>query len=162
MSEVMEAVVCHGPYDYQIERVPVPEPGPGAALVKVDAVGICASDIKCYHGAVKFWGDEHRPAYAEREVIPGHEFAGTVVSIDQEASRAVGRGRRGPRRLGADSPLLEMPLLPEGPVLDVRTARPVRLQTTHARGDGLLYGLSARGNCAPDLGRRPCPPRRVR
>ncbi len=86
MSPSMRAVVCHGPYDYQLEDVPVPVPGPGSALVRVEAVGICASDLKCYHGAAKFWGDEHRPAYTERGVIPGHEFVGTVVELDQEAS----------------------------------------------------------------------------
>ena len=92
MPELMQAVVCHGPRDYQLEQVPVPEPGPGSALVRVEAVGICASDLKCYHGAVKFWGDEHRPAYAERDVIPGHEFAGTVVSLDQQARERWGIG----------------------------------------------------------------------
>ena len=53
----MQAVVCHGPEDYRLEEVPVPVPGPGEALVRVEAVGICASDLKCYHGATKFWGD---------------------------------------------------------------------------------------------------------
>ena len=64
----------------------MPEPGPGEALVKVEAVGICASDLKCYHGAAKFWGDENRPAWAETEVIPGHEFVGRVVELDDEAA----------------------------------------------------------------------------
>ncbi len=86
VPEKMRAVVCHAPQDYQIEDVPVPAPGPGEALVKVEAVGICASDLKCYHGAVKFWGDENRPAWAETEVIPGHEFVGTVVQLDDEAA----------------------------------------------------------------------------
>ncbi|WP_205862201.1 erythritol/L-threitol dehyrogenase [Planosporangium thailandense] len=83
----MQAVVCHGPMDYRLEEVPVPKPGPGEALVKVEAVGICASDLKAYHGAAKFWGDENRPAWAETEVIPGHEFTGTIVSLDDEAAK---------------------------------------------------------------------------
>ena len=94
MPDFMPAVVCHGPHDYQVRTGPGPQPGPGGALVKVEAVGICASDLKCYHGAPKFWGDEHRPAYAETEVIPGHEFAGTVVGIDEEARGPVGRQYR--------------------------------------------------------------------
>ena len=96
MPERMQAVVCRGPYDYQLEEVMVPEPGPGGVLVKVEAVGICASDLKCYHGAAKFWGDDHRPPYAERDVIPGHEFAGTVVSLDDGAGerRGIGVGDR--------------------------------------------------------------------
>jgi threonine dehydrogenase-like Zn-dependent dehydrogenase len=87
MSETMQAVVCHGPKDYRLEEVPVPTLGPGQALVRVEAVGICASDLKCYQGAAKFWGDGNRPAWAETDVIPGHEFAGEIVDLDDEASR---------------------------------------------------------------------------
>ena len=86
MSETMQAVVCHGPKDYRLEEVPVPKLGRGQALVRVEAVGICASDLKCYQGAAKFWGDENRPAWAETEVIPGHEFGGEIVDIDDEAA----------------------------------------------------------------------------
>ena len=86
IPEEMLAVICHGPEDYRLKEVAVPRPGPGEALVKVEAVGICASDLKCYHGAAKFWGDENRPAYAETEVIPGHEFVGTVVEVDEAAA----------------------------------------------------------------------------
>jgi erythritol/L-threitol dehydrogenase len=81
----MRAVVVHGPGDYRLEQRPVPLPGDGELLLRVDAVGICASDLKCYHGAAKFWGDEHRPAWAERDRIPGHEFVGTIVAGDAAA-----------------------------------------------------------------------------
>ncbi|MCW3816870.1 alcohol dehydrogenase catalytic domain-containing protein [Micromonospora sp. DR5-3] len=87
MPETMRAVVCHGPKDYRLEEVPVPVPGPGEALVRVEAVGICASDLKCYHGATKFWGDQTRPAWAQTEVVPGHEFVGEIVQLD-DAARA--------------------------------------------------------------------------
>nr|WP_115787723.1 alcohol dehydrogenase catalytic domain-containing protein [Arthrobacter silvisoli] len=82
----MAAVVCHGPENYTLEDVPVPSPGPGEMLIRVEAVGVCASDVKCYHGAPKFWGDENRPAWAQRGIIPGHEFVGTVVAADQNAT----------------------------------------------------------------------------
>jgi threonine dehydrogenase-like Zn-dependent dehydrogenase len=90
IPEKMKAVICHGPENYALEEVVVPLPGPGEALVKVEAVGICASDLKCYHGAAKFWGDENRPAWAETEAIPGHEFTGTVVQLDDEAAERWG------------------------------------------------------------------------
>lgn len=86
LPTVMQAVVCRGPRDYRLEEVPVPTPGPGAALVRVQAVGICASDLKCYAGATKFWGDDQRPAWVERDVVPGHEFVGEVVALDDEAA----------------------------------------------------------------------------
>jgi erythritol/L-threitol dehydrogenase len=82
VTETMQAVVVHGPGDYRLERVPLPDPQPGELLVRVEAVGICASDLKCYHGAVKYWGDDTRPATTDRDVIPGHEFVGTVVNVD--------------------------------------------------------------------------------
>jgi len=81
----MQAIVCFGPEDYQWVERAVPTPGPGEALIKVEAVGICASDLKCYHGATKFWGDDTRPAWAETDVVPGHEFTGIVISADQQA-----------------------------------------------------------------------------
>ena len=60
----------------------MPVPGPGEALVKVQAVGICASDLKCYHGAPMYWGDGPVPPNVDLLVIPGHEFVGEIVAID--------------------------------------------------------------------------------
>ncbi len=54
-------------------------------MLRVEAVGICASDLKCYDGAAKFWGDANRPAWAETEVVPGHEITGRVVELDDLA-----------------------------------------------------------------------------
>lgn len=85
LPETMQAVVCHGPEDYRLETLAVPARGPGEVLVRVEAVGICASDLKCYHGAAKFWGDENRPAWAETDAVPGHEITGRVVELDDEA-----------------------------------------------------------------------------
>lgn len=96
VPSTMQAVVCHGPADYRLEELPVPEPGRGEALIRVEATGICASDLKCYHGAPKFWGDDDRAAWAESEVVPGHEFVGVVVALDDSA-RARWNVREGDR-----------------------------------------------------------------
>jgi len=40
----MLAIVAHGPRDYPVEDVPVPDAAPGEAIVEVDAVGICPRD----------------------------------------------------------------------------------------------------------------------
>lgn len=90
LPETMQAVLCHGPRDYRLETLPVPTRGDGEVLLRVEAVGICASDLKCYHGAAKFWGDENRPAWAETQAVPGHEITGRVVELDDAA-----RGRWG-------------------------------------------------------------------
>ncbi|MGD1037489.1 MAG: galactitol-1-phosphate 5-dehydrogenase [Roseiarcus sp.] len=72
MPNLMEAAVLHAPGDLRIERVPVPsELGPGDALVKVIAAGVCGSDI----GRVMTSGTYNFPT------IPGHELAGVVVDL---------------------------------------------------------------------------------
>ena len=82
----MRAVVCHAPFDYRLERVAVPLPGPLEILTKVEAVGICAGDVKTYHGAPSLWGDAEQPAWIKAPVIPGHEFVGRVVALGEGAA----------------------------------------------------------------------------
>jgi 2-desacetyl-2-hydroxyethyl bacteriochlorophyllide A dehydrogenase len=81
----MDAVVCHGPEDYRLERLPVPEPGRGEILLRSEAVGICGSDVKCFGGAPMFWGDDTRTGYCQPPVVPGHEFVGRVAALDDVA-----------------------------------------------------------------------------
>jgi len=77
----MKALVVYAPGDYRLTEVAVPKPGDDEILVKVEACGICAGDLKAYHGAPSFWGGEGNPAYIKAPMTPGHEFLGTVVSI---------------------------------------------------------------------------------
>lgn len=44
----MRTAVLYGKEDIRIEDRPVPEPGPGQMLVKIDYVGICGTDIEFY------------------------------------------------------------------------------------------------------------------
>jgi threonine dehydrogenase-like Zn-dependent dehydrogenase len=81
LPKTMQAIVCHGPEDYRLEEWAVPRPGPEEVIIRVQSVGICASDLKCYQGAALFWGDEHRQGYCQPPVIPGHEFVGEVVAL---------------------------------------------------------------------------------
>jgi threonine dehydrogenase-like Zn-dependent dehydrogenase len=78
--------MCRGPQDYRLEEVPLPEAGPGEVVIKINACGVCASDIKCYTGAPLFWGDENRKPYVEAPVIAGHEFIGEVVQLGEGAA----------------------------------------------------------------------------
>ncbi|ARK32490.1 MDR/zinc-dependent alcohol dehydrogenase-like family protein [Halalkalibacter krulwichiae] len=79
----MKAVVAYSPGDYRLETVPVPTIEAGEMLVKVEACGICAGDLKAYDGAPSFWGDEEQPAYIKAPMIPGHEFIGHVVALGE-------------------------------------------------------------------------------
>jgi len=83
LPEKMKAVVAYAPGDYRLETVDVPRAGPGEMVIKVEACGICAGDLKAYGGAPSFWGDEFQPPYIKAPVIPGHEFIGHVVELGE-------------------------------------------------------------------------------
>ncbi|MNG80050.1 D-arabitol-phosphate dehydrogenase [compost metagenome] len=83
IPETMKAVVAYAPKDYRLEQVAVPKIGPQEILVKVEACGICAGDVKAFEGAASFWGDEKQPAYIKAPMIPGHEFIGYVVGYGE-------------------------------------------------------------------------------
>lgn len=89
-TEMMRAVVCHGPYDYRVETIARPAPGPSEILVKVGAAGICASDMKCYTGGALFWGRDGAGGYCEAPVVAGHEFAGHVAALGEGAAERHG------------------------------------------------------------------------
>ena len=86
----MQAVVCHAPKDYRLERVPRPSAGPLELVIEIVACGICASDCKCHSGAAMFWGGEGKPAWVKAPVIAGHEFFGKVVEIGPGAAAHFG------------------------------------------------------------------------
>lgn len=77
----MNAVVAYAPGDYRLEQVETPRAGDGEMILKVEACGICAGDVKAYHGAKSFWGGDGNPPYIKAPMIPGHEFVGHVVEI---------------------------------------------------------------------------------
>lgn len=56
-----------------IDEVPVPRPGPGDVLVKIEACGVCHTDL---HAAEGDWPVKPQPPF-----IPGHEGVGTVVAV---------------------------------------------------------------------------------
>lgn len=63
----MEAVIFRGPEDFGLEEVETPKCPKGGVLIKVEAVGLCGSDVRTFssgHFAVT-------PPY-----ILGHEAAG--------------------------------------------------------------------------------------
>lgn len=84
----MRAIVNYGPLDYRLENVPDPIPGPEEVVIRVKASGLCASDLKCYHGGPSFW--QGNPPYVKPPVIPGHEFVGEVVALGEGAKEKYG------------------------------------------------------------------------
>ena len=57
----------------EIRELPVPEPGPGQLLVRMEASGLCHTDIHAAHGD---W-----PAKPTVPYVPGHEGVGIVEAL---------------------------------------------------------------------------------
>jgi len=66
----MAAASLDGPHAVSVTRRLVPEPGPGEVRVRVEACGICGSDLHFYHRGPLF-----------PSTSPGHEMAGVVDTI---------------------------------------------------------------------------------
>jgi propanol-preferring alcohol dehydrogenase len=83
MNTMKAAVVPMLGSPLEIQDLPVPEPGPGHVLVRMQASGICHSDI---HAARGDWPVKPQPPF-----IPGHEGIGIVEKVgDGAAAREVG------------------------------------------------------------------------
>lgn len=75
----MKAVVIEKPFQATIVDCATPSIAPNQVLVRVGAVGICASDVEVYEGT--------RPAdYVRYPCQPGHEWAGTVAAVGSEVA----------------------------------------------------------------------------
>lgn len=87
IPKTMKALVVYGKGDYRFEpEYPTPECGPDDIIIKTEACGVCASDLKCQHGGGKFWGDEVQEAWVKPPFIPGHEFYGRVVQVGENVT----------------------------------------------------------------------------
>lgn len=71
--EMMKAAVLTGPRTIVIKDVPVPEMGPGLLKIRVNACGVCGSDIHMWKSG-KGWNPNH-----QGDFYMGHEFCGTVT-----------------------------------------------------------------------------------
>ena len=78
----MHAVTFQAPGEVRVEERPDPEPAaPDDAVVKVEATGICGSDLHIYHGRVAI----------EPGFVIGHEYVGEVIAAGDAVSEvAVG------------------------------------------------------------------------
>lgn len=87
IPKTMKALVAYGKDDYRLERdYPTPVCGSDDIIIKTEACGICAGDLKCSHGAAMFWGDETQPAWVKPPFIPGHEFFGRIVQMGENVT----------------------------------------------------------------------------
>lgn len=67
----MKALVYTRPKELQLQELPAPQPAAAEVLLRIDAVGICGSDLHAWHG---------RDPRRKPGLVLGHEFVGTVVA----------------------------------------------------------------------------------
>lgn len=77
----MKAAQVHEDLSLNVNEVERPAPGPGEALVRLHAAGICATDLHVLEGMIQ--PDEY-------PMTVGHEAAGVVVEVGDGASVSVG------------------------------------------------------------------------
>ncbi len=74
----MRAVTFQAPGEVRLEERPDPQlESAGDAIVRIEASGVCGSDLHIYHGRVKI----------EPGFTLGHEFVGTVVAVGDAVTR---------------------------------------------------------------------------
>src|SRR6266496_617401 len=79
----MRAVIIDAPGIIRVDNVPDPTPRPDEVLVRVDACGICGTDLHIIDGDSPL---------ARYPIIPGHEFAGEVVALGRDIVQRNGNG----------------------------------------------------------------------
>ncbi|MCK9901849.1 alcohol dehydrogenase [Parafrankia colletiae] len=108
------AIVFKGDETWDLREVPKPALRPGFAVLRVEAVGICHSDVD------QFRGHAPVPSGGVFPTVPGHEIVGRIEEITPEAEarfgvregdrvgvRSVVLGPAGSRVYGFDFPLDE-------------------------------------------------------
>jgi L-iditol 2-dehydrogenase len=91
-GKTMLAAILYGKEHVQLERIPIPDIGPGDILVRVRAALTCGTDVKVF-----------RRGYHARMIVPpavfGHEFAGDIIAVGDSVTRF----RPGQRVVAANS-----------------------------------------------------------
>ncbi len=77
MTDMVRAAVQVGPGQIELREFPRPRTGPDDGLLRVEANGICGSDVETYRGHL----GGPRPAF-----IPGHEPLGIIEEVGELAA----------------------------------------------------------------------------
>jgi threonine dehydrogenase-like Zn-dependent dehydrogenase len=84
------AIVFNGDQTWEMRDLPVPDPQPGGAVMRVEATGLCHSDVDHFRGHV------HTSYGGAFPSIAGHEIVGRIERITPAAAEewGVGEGDR--------------------------------------------------------------------
>jgi len=80
-ATTVRAGVFTGDGKWDVRELPAPAPPEGGAVLRVEAVGLCGSDLAQIHGGIGVPGEVF-------PVVPGHEIVGRIEQITPEAERA--------------------------------------------------------------------------
>jgi threonine dehydrogenase-like Zn-dependent dehydrogenase len=127
VAELARALVQHGPKELAVEEFPLPQVESGAALVRVEANGLCRSDVDSY------LGHDVSLRQAAYPRILGHEIVGVIDRLAPgETSRD---GLLVGERVGVN------PFIPCWRCLYCRAGDSFMCAGTRARGpSGMTYG----------------------
>jgi 2-desacetyl-2-hydroxyethyl bacteriochlorophyllide A dehydrogenase len=81
------AAVFSGRESVEVREFAVPDPPPDGALLRVEAVGLCGSDLAQWHGLLTVPGMCY-------PIVPGHEIVGVVEKVGARAQLDVVEGDR--------------------------------------------------------------------
>ncbi len=86
--DIVQAVVktARGHGHVEVRDIEPAPPGPGQIQIRVEAAGVCGSDLHIYHDTINY--------NIRTPVVLGHEFSGTVVALGEGADPAIGIGDR--------------------------------------------------------------------
>lgn len=82
----MKAVLLKSPGSLSVEEIPIPKPKSDEVLLKVEACGICGSDIRYFHGENP-WSKQTLGVSKPNSpnMVLGHEFGGKIVDVGHES-----------------------------------------------------------------------------
>jgi threonine dehydrogenase-like Zn-dependent dehydrogenase len=93
----MRAFVLTAPGESSVQEVPAPVAAPGEAVVDVERVGVCGTDVEFFTGEMQYLHEGH----ARFPMRLGHEWAGTVSAVGAGVDAGwVGRRVMGDTMLG--------------------------------------------------------------
>lgn len=81
MTRTSRAAVLYAPGDLRIEEISLPHIGATDGLLRIEATGVCGTDVAAYHGV---------NPYYELPTVLGHELVGVVEEIGDQASQRWG------------------------------------------------------------------------
>jgi L-iditol 2-dehydrogenase len=71
----VKAAVLHGVHDLRLQDLPDPEPASNEVLIRVEAAGLCGTDVHMWEGTNQ---------EGTFPFVPGHEWSGEVVEVGKD------------------------------------------------------------------------------